>query len=128
VSSRASRSTASLTGLIASGEVVRAAGSPGGIAVHIGARVAALAGAGEVLVSSTVKDLVAGSENPVRRARRPQAERRARAVADLRHPMSGPDLLLHRDLSNVATWFARRGVPIDVEPIFAELAGLLLSA
>jgi class 3 adenylate cyclase len=33
----------------------------GGIAVHIGARVAALAGAEEVLVSSTVKDLVAGS-------------------------------------------------------------------
>jgi pimeloyl-ACP methyl ester carboxylesterase len=33
----------------------------GGIAVHIGARVAALAGPGEVLVSSTVKDLVAGS-------------------------------------------------------------------
>jgi len=33
----------------------------GGIAVHIGARVAALASAGEVLVSSTVKDRVAGS-------------------------------------------------------------------
>jgi pimeloyl-ACP methyl ester carboxylesterase/class 3 adenylate cyclase len=33
----------------------------GGIAVHIGARVAALAGASEVLVSSTAKDLVAGS-------------------------------------------------------------------
>jgi pimeloyl-ACP methyl ester carboxylesterase len=33
----------------------------GGIAVHIGARVAALADASEVLVSSTVKDLVAGS-------------------------------------------------------------------
>jgi class 3 adenylate cyclase len=33
----------------------------GGIAVHIGARVAALAGPSEVLVSSTVKDLVAGS-------------------------------------------------------------------
>ena len=33
----------------------------GGIAVHIGARVAALAGANEVFVSSTVKDLVAGS-------------------------------------------------------------------
>jgi|SRR5215831_1865603 len=32
-----------------------------GIAVHTGARVAANAGAGEVLVSSTVKDLVAGS-------------------------------------------------------------------
>ena len=33
----------------------------GGIAVHIGARVATEATAGEVLVSSTVKDLVAGS-------------------------------------------------------------------
>jgi class 3 adenylate cyclase len=33
----------------------------GGIAVHIGARVAARAEPGEVLVSSTVKDLVAGS-------------------------------------------------------------------
>ena len=33
----------------------------GGIAVHTGARVAAAAGPGEVLVSSTVKDLVAGS-------------------------------------------------------------------
>jgi pimeloyl-ACP methyl ester carboxylesterase/class 3 adenylate cyclase len=33
----------------------------GGIAVHIGARVAALAGPREVLVSSTVKDLVAGT-------------------------------------------------------------------
>ena len=33
----------------------------GGIAVHIGARVASLAGAGEVLVSRTVKELVAGS-------------------------------------------------------------------
>jgi len=33
----------------------------GGSAVHIGARVAAIAGAGEVSVSSTVNDLVAGS-------------------------------------------------------------------
>ena len=33
----------------------------GGIAVHIGARVAAIAGAGQVLVSRTVTDLVAGS-------------------------------------------------------------------
>ncbi len=29
--------------------------------MHIGARIAALAGAGEILVSSTVKDLVVGS-------------------------------------------------------------------
>ena len=33
----------------------------GGIAVHIGSRIASLATAGEVLVSSTVKDLVAGA-------------------------------------------------------------------
>jgi class 3 adenylate cyclase len=33
----------------------------GGIAVHIAARVAEMAGSGEVLVSSTVRDLVAGS-------------------------------------------------------------------
>jgi class 3 adenylate cyclase len=33
----------------------------GGIAVHIGSRIADRAGAGEILVSSTVKDLVAGS-------------------------------------------------------------------
>jgi class 3 adenylate cyclase len=33
----------------------------GGIAVHIGSRVADMANAGEILVSSTVKDLVVGS-------------------------------------------------------------------
>jgi class 3 adenylate cyclase len=43
------------------GECERMDGKVGGIAVHIGARVAAEAGPGEVLVSSTVKDLVAGS-------------------------------------------------------------------
>jgi len=43
------------------GEVEVMGAGVGGIAVHIGARVAALAQPGEVLVSSTVKDLVAGS-------------------------------------------------------------------
>ncbi len=43
------------------GEVEIMGDNVGGIAVHIGARVASQAGAGEVLVSSTVKDLVAGS-------------------------------------------------------------------
>jgi class 3 adenylate cyclase len=37
-------------------------GAIGGVAVHIGARVAGMAGPGEVLVSSTVKDLVVGSD------------------------------------------------------------------
>jgi class 3 adenylate cyclase len=44
------------------GEIeVRAGDDVAGVAVHIGARVAQHAGAAEVLVSSTVKDLVAGS-------------------------------------------------------------------
>jgi pimeloyl-ACP methyl ester carboxylesterase len=43
------------------GECEKIGGKIGGLAVHIGARVAGFAGAGEVLVSSTVKDLVAGS-------------------------------------------------------------------
>jgi class 3 adenylate cyclase len=43
------------------GECERMNGKVGGIAVHIGARVAAEAAPGEVVVSSTVKDLVAGS-------------------------------------------------------------------
>ncbi|MGI8896270.1 MAG: adenylate/guanylate cyclase domain-containing protein, partial [Casimicrobiaceae bacterium] len=43
------------------GEVFVKAGEVGGIAVHIGARVAAQAGSSEVLVSSTVRDLVTGS-------------------------------------------------------------------
>ena len=44
------------------GECERMDGKLGGIAVPTGARVAALAQAGEVLVSQTVRDLVAGSE------------------------------------------------------------------
>ena len=44
------------------GEVERRADDVAGIGVHIGARVSALAGPGEVLVTSTVKDLVMGSE------------------------------------------------------------------
>ena len=44
------------------GECELVDGKIGGIAVHIGARVAAEAGPGEVLVSRTVKDLVAGAK------------------------------------------------------------------
>jgi class 3 adenylate cyclase len=44
-----------------SGECEVVDGKAGGIAVHIGARIASVAERGEVLVSSTVKDLVAGS-------------------------------------------------------------------
>jgi len=44
-----------------SGEVELRGDDVGGIAVNIGARVASSGSAGEVVVSSTVKDLVAGS-------------------------------------------------------------------
>jgi class 3 adenylate cyclase len=46
---------------IHTGECERIGEKLGGLAVNIGARVAAIAEAGEVLVSSTVKELVAGS-------------------------------------------------------------------
>ena len=50
-----------MRGGLHTGEVEVIGDDVGGIAVHIAARVGALAGTGEVLVSSTVKDLVAGS-------------------------------------------------------------------
>ena len=52
------------------GECERVDGKLAGIAVPIGARVAAQAEPGEVLVSRTVKDLVAGSGHRVRGPRR----------------------------------------------------------
>jgi class 3 adenylate cyclase len=70
--SRAVRSAVAMTGCIPelgldircglhTGECELRGDDIGGIAVHTGARIAALADAGEVLVSSTVKDLVNGS-------------------------------------------------------------------
>ena len=70
--SRAVQSAAALSGCIAdlgigircglhTGECELRGDDIGGIAVHTGARIAALAHAGEVLVSNTVKDLVNGS-------------------------------------------------------------------
>jgi class 3 adenylate cyclase len=46
---------------IHTGECELVEGKPAGIAVHLAARIAELASPGEVLVSSTVKDLVSGS-------------------------------------------------------------------
>ena len=51
----------------------------GGIAVHIGARVAEMAGAGEILVSSTVRELVAGSGVRFDRPLAPVSSRASRA-------------------------------------------------
>ena len=43
------------------GEIEVIGGQPRGVAVHAAARVAAIAGAGEVLVSATTRDLLDGS-------------------------------------------------------------------
>ena len=43
------------------GELGVAGGKPVGLAVHVAARIAALAEPGETLVSSTARDLVSGS-------------------------------------------------------------------
>jgi class 3 adenylate cyclase len=48
---------------IHAGEVEMRGADIAGMAVHIGARVAALAGSSEVLVSSTVRDIVTGSRH-----------------------------------------------------------------
>ena len=56
----------------------------GGIAVHIGARVSALAGPNEVLVSSTLRDLVIGSGLEFEDRGRSHAQRRARRMAPVR--------------------------------------------
>lgn len=45
-----------------SGEIALTYGEPTGLALHVGARVGALAGTGEVWVSRTVRDLLVGSE------------------------------------------------------------------
>ena len=72
------------------GEVELAGDDVSGIAVHIGARVAALAGSSEVFVSSTVKDLVAGSGAFLRRRRRTCAQGCSRPLAPL--PGGGLDV------------------------------------
>ena len=56
----------------------------GGMAVHIAARVAALAGPGEILVSGTVYGTVVGAGLRVRGPRHAGAARRPRPLADLR--------------------------------------------
>jgi pimeloyl-ACP methyl ester carboxylesterase len=56
----------------------------GGIAVHIGARVSALAGPNDVLVSSTLRDLVIGSGLEFEERGAHRLKRRARRLAPLR--------------------------------------------
>ena len=66
------------------GEVERRGGEVTGLAVHVGARVAALAGAGEVLVTSTVQMLVLGSGIGFADRGEPHAQGSPRPVAPVR--------------------------------------------
>ena len=63
------------------GECERVGGGLRGVAVHVGARIGAAAEPGEILVSSTVRDLVAGSGIGFERRRHARAEGRPRGVA-----------------------------------------------
>ena len=60
------------------------AGEVRGIAVHTGTRVAALAGPGEILVSRTIRDLVAGRPHSAGKPRDARAQGRARLLGDIR--------------------------------------------
>ena len=66
------------------GECSVSDGKLAGIAVSVGARITHLAGPGEVLVSSTVKDLVARLRDALRRPRHARPQRRAGRVARVR--------------------------------------------
>ena len=77
------------------GEIELAGDDVSGIAVHIGARVAALAGSSEVLVSSTAQGPRRGKRPLFRRRRRARAEGRPRPLA----PVSGGEVGLVRRLA-----------------------------
>jgi class 3 adenylate cyclase len=70
----------------------------GGLAVHIGARVGALAGPGEIVVSSTVKELVVGSDMQFS----DRGEHELKGVPDSSTPWE-------RSARNRSSWTERRG-------------------
>jgi class 3 adenylate cyclase len=76
------------------GECERENGDLAGIAVHIGARIGGLARPGEVLVSSTVKDLAIGLRAAISRPRHTQTQGRPEPLAALRarHPRAASTL------------------------------------
>jgi class 3 adenylate cyclase len=66
-------------------------GQLGGIAVHIGARVAAHAEPGEILASSTVRDLVVRIAAPIHRPRRPLPQGAGGRISPVpRRGLTGP--------------------------------------
>ncbi|MGH2407458.1 MAG: ABC transporter substrate-binding protein [Candidatus Limnocylindrales bacterium] len=119
------------------GETQAIEGKVGGIAVHIGARIAAAAAPGEVLASSTVKDLVTGSR--LRFEDRGEAELRgvperwrlfAAMAPEPEAPLStGPDASIAGGTSSVAdraTWWRRLRAPRQTGVRLAIAAALVV--
>ena len=132
------------------GEIERRGDDIGGIAVHIAQRIQALAQPGEVLASSTVKDLVAGSGHHVHGPRHTRAQGCTRRMASLhrrgidvsrargerKRPSSGWDSLTPTELRIVTlvaagltnpqiaerASIARGTVKVHLSHIFAKLS------
>ena len=75
---------------IHTGECVIEGNDVTGIAVHIGARIAARANPGEIFLSSTVKDLIAGSRVECSESRFSCPQGRRRPVAAFRRQIMSP--------------------------------------
>ena len=109
------------------GEVQSVADTLGGIAVHIGARVAALADPGEILASGTVRDLVAGSglefeDRGVHPLKGVPGEWRLFAVVD---PAGRVPRTTARDASRSSRRSSRRAALAAAAILLALLAGAL---
>lgn len=88
-------------------------GDIGGVAVHMAARVMAIAGPGEILVSGTVKDLVMGSDyvfasRGMHTLKGVPGEWELHAVADRSEAMVAPDHPSLRPIDRMSTIVARR--------------------
>ena len=99
------------------GEVELRGDDVGGIAIHVAARVMAAAGQGEILVSRTVRDLVAGSdvtleEDLRRRDLTINAMAKDPETGELIDPFGGKEDLNKRILKHVSEAFAEDPVRI----------------
>ena len=91
-----------------------------GLAVHLGARVSALAGAGEVLVSSTVKDLVVGSGHRRSRIAAATSSRASRASGGC-SPSTDSGIAVVMEDAFEAIPLGRAALPDDIADLVSML-------
>ena len=84
----------------------------GGIAVHIAARIAALAGPGEVLASSTVRDLSVGSPFTLES----RGEQRLKGVADPWRRVRRSSVITYARMANVTKSKTAEPAPTGARP------------